>query len=60
MSDIAKIFVKAGEVPDQPFFIRPEELFAGITSQVVFRRDMIEAIELNDEFVTIRYKKTDG
>jgi hypothetical protein len=60
MSDASKIIVKVGEIPDQPFFIRPEELFTGITSQVVFRRDMIEAIELNDEFVTIRYKQTDG
>lgn len=59
MSDTSRVVLQADQFSFEPLII-PPEAFTGITSQVVFRRDMIEAIELNDEFVTIRYKKTDG
>lgn len=64
MSEVQRIVVKAdkfsvGPRPDASLFI-PSEAFTSLTSNVVIRRDQIEAIEINDEFVTIRYKKTDS
>lgn len=58
MSDTVRVAIQADQFSFAPLFI-PPEAFTGITSRVVIRRDQIEAIELNDEFVTIRYKKTD-
>lgn len=59
MSDISKIVLRADQFSFEPIFF-PQEALTGITSKMVIRRDQIEAIEMNDEFLTIRYKKTDG